>query len=115
MEKIITVLLWCALIFFLSSQSQLPGPADDFADFIVKKLSHMFVYGVLFLLVVRAQKNTRRKTIFYSFLFVFFYACSDEFHQSFVPGRSPALRDVGFDMVGALVARACSRHFEISA
>ena len=30
------------------------------------------------------------------------YACSDEFHQSFVPGRSCELRDVMIDSCGAL-------------
>ena len=29
------------------------------------------------------------------------YACTDEFHQRFVSGRSPELRDVGIDFCGA--------------
>ena len=32
------------------------------------------------------------------------YGISDEFHQSFVPGRDASLFDVGVDMVGAVVA-----------
>jgi VanZ family protein len=31
-----------------------------------------------------------------------FYAVSDEFHQSFVPGRSPSIQDVLIDIVGIL-------------
>ena len=30
------------------------------------------------------------------------YACTDEFHQRFVPGRSGELRDVGIDCCGVL-------------
>ena len=32
------------------------------------------------------------------------YAVTDEFHQSFVPGRYPDVRDVLVDTAGALVA-----------
>jgi VanZ like family. len=31
------------------------------------------------------------------------YAMTDEFHQTFVPGRSGELKDVGIDTVGALI------------
>ena len=36
--------------------------------------------------------------------FCLFYACTDEFHQYFVPGRSAALRDVMFDVIGSASA-----------
>lgn len=29
------------------------------------------------------------------------FSCTDEYHQSFVSGRSPSLRDVGIDSIGA--------------
>jgi len=36
------------------------------------------------------------------------YGCSDEWHQSFVPGRDADLRDVWADAVGAVAgAAAC--------
>lgn len=38
-----------------------------------------------------------------SFVFTFGYACSDEFHQLFVPGRAGQFRDVLIDSSGALV------------
>lgn len=31
------------------------------------------------------------------------YAASDEFHQSFVPGRGPRVMDIGIDTLGSLV------------
>lgn len=95
------LVLWCALIFFLSSQSQLPGPEDQLADFLFKKIAHMTVYAVMYLLAFRAfeLKNLHRRYLF-AFVFCVLYAISDEFHQMFVPGRTPALRDIGFDIVG---------------
>ena len=32
------------------------------------------------------------------------YALTDEFHQSFTPGREPHLRDIVIDGIGAAVA-----------
>ncbi|MNL79991.1 VanZ like family protein [compost metagenome] len=32
------------------------------------------------------------------------YAATDEWHQAFVPGRGPALTDVGIDSLGAATA-----------
>ena len=37
-----------------------------------------------------------------SFVLTFGYACTDEFHQLFVPGRSCQFRDVCIDSAGAL-------------
>ena len=31
------------------------------------------------------------------------FACTDEFHQSFVDGRGPSKRDVGIDSIGAFI------------
>lgn len=38
-----------------------------------------------------------------SFVLTFGYACTDEFHQLFVPGRSCQFRDVCIDSAGALI------------
>ena len=47
-----------------------------------------------------------------SLVFCFVYACTDEYHQTFVPGRAGAMIDVAVDLVGvlfglALVLLAC--------
>ena len=38
-----------------------------------------------------------------SLLFCFLYACSDEFHQLFIPGRSGQFIDILIDTSGALI------------
>ena len=46
-----------------------------------------------------------KKRWWLALLFALLYASSDEFHQSFVPGRHPSWVDVlGFDGGGALIA-----------
>lgn len=107
--------LWAGLIFLLSSQRVLPGIDVSGLDFLFKKTAHMFVYGVLFLLVQRgillnsATKLKDEHTDHYRFWLVpmaitLIYAVADEIHQTFVPGRYGTFRDIGFDMVGVLVA-----------
>ena len=44
-----------------------------------------------------------KKTAIFSFLFSVLYASSDEFHQTFVPGRDGNIVDVLIDSSGALV------------
>lgn len=102
------VLVWCAVIFFLSSQPHLPGPADQTWDFVIKKLGHITAYAILFGLTFRATRNVKQ-----SFIFCVLYALSDEYHQSFVPGRTPMLRDVGIDIIGMCLACVFSVRYAI--
>ncbi len=100
--------IWAGTIFMFSSFSQLPGPEQAYADFILKKIAHMLVYGVLYALVLRgtvlvtSSKDTEQRLVI-PLLITMLYAISDEFHQSLVPGRSATLRDIGYDLVGMLV------------
>ena len=45
---------------------------------------------------------TRKKAYIYSLVIVFGYACSDEFHQLFVEGRSGQFKDVLIDTSGGV-------------
>ena len=91
------VAIWCGLIF-LGSSIPSPEPTKTFLDFIFHKLFHLFEYGILFVLVYRAKKS-----YYFALSFVLLYAFSDEIHQSFVPTRGPALRDVFIDFIGGLI------------
>jgi VanZ family protein len=91
---------WMALIFFLSSQPQLPSPPDPWADLIFKKGAHFTVYAVLAVLFRRALPPSRRIWAL-SWVLTVLYAASDEWHQSFVPGRHPQVTDVLIDACGA--------------
>lgn len=54
-------------------------------------------YAIFYWLVWRTNKSFRL-----SLLLVVLFALSDEWHQTFVPGREGTLRDVGFDTIGGL-------------
>lgn len=74
--------------------------------FLVRKTAHFTEYailGALFYLNFRQlQKlNSRPKKILLPIVFSFLYACTDEIHQIFVPGRSAQFRDVLIDTLGA--------------
>ena len=93
-----------AAIFFVSGQSQPQVPAD-----LVNTSGHVIAYAVLGLLVVRALAGglPARVTGGMAALAVGIavgYGISDEVHQMFVPGRTPALMDVVADAAGALLA-----------
>jgi VanZ family protein len=101
------VIIWCLLIFTLSS---IPTPETSqiyWWDFIIKKSAHMVEYGILFFLTYRAvnfnNKKGERLDYLIAFIFGLFYAFSDEIHQSFVSGRHAKLMDIGFDMLGMVI------------
>jgi VanZ family protein len=97
---------WAALIFLLSATPNLRFVPDLGLDFIIRKLGHMGVFGILALLLWRALSETTawRRPWAWAFVLTVLYAASDEFHQGFVAGRHPSVTDVGIDAAGALIA-----------
>lgn len=94
------VFLWAAVIFFFSTLES-PKASDFFVwDFIAKKVAHISEYAILYMLLLRATK----KNFLLSFIITVLYSISDEIHQSFTPGRTPAIYDVGLDASGAGIA-----------
>ena len=65
----------------------------------------MSEYAILLLFVYYGiHKTIRYKyTLLGSLLISFIYACSDEIHQLFIPGRSGQFTDVLIDTSGALI------------
>lgn len=98
------VIIWAGIIFWLSSIPNLKTNLEY--DFILRKIAHTVEYFILTLLLYRAFKGSFNMGIFHLFIYPvtlsFFYAVSDEFHQSFVPARSASIRDVLIDTIGIL-------------
>lgn len=94
--------LWMGLIFFLSSRSDLPHAPGHWLELLWKKGAHVGAYAVLALLYERALALPRRGRIA-ALLLAVLYAISDEYHQSFTPGRTPLATDVLIDTAGALL------------
>ncbi len=118
------IIFWMAFIFFMSSQ---PGEVSskqsnfvvillnmfgidlnsrfgELSTFIIRKGAHFTEYMILYFLsfnLLRLYIN-RKKAYIYSLIIVFGYACSDEFHQLFVEGRSGQFKDVIIDTSGGV-------------
>ena len=102
------VLAWCVAIYFVSD---IPNLRTDlgFLDYVFRKIAHITVFGVLYAMFYRAYRSSFQKSKLNSFIvsmiFCLSFAVSDEFHQSFVPGRSGNIIDaLLFDGSGSLLA-----------
>ena len=51
--------------------------------------------------VVQAFKIPNLRILLFAIVIAGLYAVSDEFHQSFIPGRTPLISDVAIDTLGA--------------
>lgn len=75
-------------------------------EHIIRKLAHFTIYTILGLLLMSLTETfdfTNKKRLLLSVLIGFLYACLDEFHQSFTPGRTPLFTDVFIDTLGVIV------------
>ncbi len=102
--RLLTITLM-ALIFYLSSQSYIDiVPSFSSSD----KVMHVLAYGLLgglFALSLKPWEGTLSwKLVGLITLFTIAYGISDEFHQSFVPGRDASVLDVVADGLGGLIA-----------
>lgn len=77
----------------------------EFYHTLVRKTAHFTFYGLLGISAFNLLQSYQiRKTLFPSLVICFLYACSDEYHQTFVPGRSGQFSDVCIDLAGSLFA-----------
>ena len=77
---------------------------------IIRKCGHFTEYFILSLLILRGIRAGRRDSrlvwALAAIAIVAAYASLDELHQSFVPGRTPAVADVLLDTTGGIAAQA---------
>jgi len=95
------LLVYCGFIYWLSAQQALPK-IEWFAH--QDKLHHFTAYFVMGLLAWRSGRHLVNPPIILALLSIVFcslYAVSDEWHQSFVVGRSSDVFDWVADTLGA--------------
>jgi VanZ family protein len=123
------VLFWMALIFTASADAHSYEHSSFFVEpvlhwlfphmsqadvgkihHVIRKCCHLAEYAVLALLLWRALHLSKNRLPAWSWpkvggtlLLVFLYAASDEFHQSFVPTRTPLVSDVFIDTAGGVI------------
>jgi VanZ family protein len=100
---------WMAVIVLFSSQpGDRLGP-DSIPLDVLKKIGHCVEFGVLAVLYLYVLKGGRpvgeagMRVFLPSFLLVVLFAITDEYHQSFTPGRHSSVVDVFIDSCGAIV------------
>jgi VanZ family protein len=117
--------LWMGVIFFMSSQSNSGEESGAITQFLIhlvgasptpdqaaevhhllRKASHFTEYAVFAMLLAWAQPSLTLGRTALTWGFATLYAASDEWHQTFVPNRGPAVTDVMIDSAGALTGLA---------
>lgn len=121
--KLLPIIAWMLVIFLMSSEVSTDSTARsdeivrtiksigvsapaDLLTFLVRKAAHISAYFILGILLFNLLKEYGlgvKKMIFASIAIAMLYACTDEVHQVFVPGRSGEVRDVLIDTAGAAV------------
>ena len=100
--KILMLILYVLLIFFMSTRTSFQPPGPDFE--LKDKLAHAMEYSVLGLLLFGGIGWTVSRSRGVTFLFLFAVGVSigalDELLQSYVPGREMDLYDWFADAVG---------------
>ena len=95
------------IIFLVSAQASSELPSFGWAERIVKKGGHMIGYALLAISYWRGLLFKPEKW-WLAWCLAILYAMTDEFHQSFVPGRFPSIWDVLlFDNLGGLIGIVC--------
>ena len=89
-----------ALIFALSATPDLSSGLGMW-DFVLRKLAHVKIFGMLWLTLARA---TYWRHPIPAAVVAVLYAASDELHQSFVEGRHGTPVDVAIDSCGIALA-----------
>lgn len=86
-------------------------PKEDREDFIedtrvlIRKSAHFMLYFVLGVLTyLTFTSYSIPKTVLFSIIFCFLYACSDEIHQMFSDGRTAKIIDIFIDTCGSCLA-----------
>lgn len=84
------------------SEEEIENISESLSVFI-RKTAHFSIYallGIIFSLLLSQYKTYGMRQFLFSIIFCFLYACSDEIHQLFVPGRSGEIKDVLLDTIG---------------
>ena len=98
------LIVWCVLIFWLSSIHRIPSFKFPLAP---DKIAHTSFYFVLCWFSRRAFRFQdaspwlSRHSLLIAFLFTSLYGVTDEIHQRFVPGRTFDYFDMLADATGA--------------
>lgn len=91
-------LAWAAFIFYLSSQVWDDAPVTFQVN---DKVAHVLLYGVFGVALAWGARRLHGRRVHILIMALgLLYALSDEWHQSFVPMRTPSAGDLVADALG---------------
>jgi VanZ family protein len=90
-------------IYLFSAIPSAELPDFRWADFVVKKGGHAIGYGLLALSYWRGL-GMKKGRMWLACMLATMYAITDEFHQTYTPGRNASVLDVLIDSLGAVLA-----------
>ena len=99
----LAIIAWAGIIFYFSHQPDLKSNLPNFWDFVFRKIAHISEYAVLAFLLMRTfiyHHMARKNAAILAAIIAVCYAIGDEYHQTFVNGRSGCVRDTLIDSVG---------------
>jgi VanZ family protein len=100
--RAIAPVLLMGVIFYLSAQSSTAH--YPWWEVVLRKLGHVTGYALLTALWAWALQGAVRRPIAWALGISLAYACTDEFHQTFVHGRTGTPVDVAIDAIGMTIA-----------
>ncbi len=107
LQFIVPVVFVAGIIFYLSAQPGLGDIKNNITETFLRKGAHFTEYGVLSFFIWRLFYKgwgfSIKPTFWFSLILTTLYACSDEFHQTLVAGRSGKPVDVLVDFLSILI------------
>jgi VanZ family protein len=125
--RVIFTCCWAGLIFYLSSGTfggrfsglvlstilhvlhlHVTPPSFELLHHLFRKSAHLTeycIFGLLIFATIQGRDDLYwdPRIALWSVLLAGSYSLTDEFHQIFVPGRGPSLRDCGLDTAAAVL------------
>lgn len=103
-QRWLPALFMMAVIFVFSSRPSDDLPYFGMFDALVKKSGHAIGYGLLSLSYLYPLGRKFERPFLVAWALTMLYAATDEYHQSFIPGRHPSISDIlVFDNLGAVI------------
>ena len=97
---LVAAIFWMGVIWWLSDQPNLSSGLAS--DLWLRKAAHVFEFAFLTFLLIKTFGGGMRG-VGLAVIFAISYAVLDEWHQTWVLGRSGNARDVMIDSIGVLI------------
>lgn len=111
-KRWLVTIAWMVVIYVFSDAPHSSHITEQYFGILnipIRKLGHLSEYAILFLLfnwTLFGEKQLQNSKLLrlIAFVLTIAYACTDEWHQAYVPGRSATIGDVLVDATGAAIA-----------